>query len=292
MSPTKHSATQPAELEVEQEVDFGRYFRILGRRWWLLLAGLAIGAVLGAALTLGGGNLYRAKATLYLGQPLSAQNSTQIQSLATNPSSVTQLARSNGILRRVSKESGLPLKKLKAGISTATVPGYLTKLGQTPLVTISVRADAPRLQVQNAANDLAERVLAACSAYPRAKIATLNAEIESYKGEITEIDKRLQKLDKMISGSALTPVEQQVFLTAATMSEQRRGTVSDELQQAQLLLTQARTVEQGKVTIHASAAKTTARSRKNGLIVGGALGFLVGALFALTLPERRRRRAS
>ncbi|MGD0167338.1 MAG: hypothetical protein ABSC51_08620 [Gaiellaceae bacterium] len=292
MSPTKRSSGQPAEQEVEQEVDFGRYLRILGRRWWLLLAGFVVGAALAVALTLGGRALFQAKATLYLGQPLSAQNSTQIQSNATNPSFVTQLARSESLIEQASRLSGLPKSKLRSGISTATVQGYLTKLGQTPLVTISVKANAPRLKVQNAANELADLVLAASNSYPRAKIATLNAEVSSYTTEIKAIDRRLRILNAAIAGGGMSALEQQVALTSATISEQRRGTVSDELQQAQLLLAQARTVEQGSVVSRARAVKTTARSRKNALVVGGALGLLVGALCALMLPERRRRRVS
>src|SRR5438309_670339 len=41
--------------EAEQEVDFGRYWRLLGSRWWLLAAGLVVGAVIGYAISLGGG---------------------------------------------------------------------------------------------------------------------------------------------------------------------------------------------------------------------------------------------
>jgi hypothetical protein len=288
MSPSERAPGRPAEFEVEQEVDFGLYLRRLAHAWWLLLAGLVAGALIGVALTLGGGNLYSAKATLYLGQPLSAQGSAQIQSQATNPSSVSRLARADDVLDQASRSSGLPAAKLRAGVSTATVSGYLTKLGQTPLVTVSVKANAPRLEVQNAANEVAGIILDRLSSYPRAKIATLNAEISSYKTEISKINERLDSLNAAIASGSLSPLEQQVLLTAATVSEQRRGTVSDELQSAQLLLAQARTVEQGSFVSHARALKTSAHSRKNGLVVGAALGLLIGAILALSLPRFRR----
>jgi uncharacterized protein involved in exopolysaccharide biosynthesis len=289
MSATRRSSERRAELEVEQEIDFGRYLRALGRRWWLLVGGLLVGAVLGVMLSLGGGNLYRAKATLYLGQPLAATGTAQIQSVNTNPSTVAQLAHNEDLLSQVAKASGLPLAKLRAGVSTATVSGYLSKQGQTPLVTITVKAKAPRLEVQNATKALASLVLAANSAYPRHKIAALNAQIASYKQELALIDKRMKSLNAQVAAGNLSSLEQQVMLTSATLSEQRRGVVSDELQQAELLLTQARTVEQGSVVGKARAVKTTARSRKNSAIVGGALGLLVGAFFALALPSKRRR---
>jgi len=291
MSPSTRSEHQ-AELEIEQEVDFGRYLRALARGWWLLLAGLVIGAVLGVALTLGSGNLYRAKATVYLGQPLAVNSSASIQGVNTNPSTVNQLAHATDVLSQVSRLSGLPLKKLSAGVSTATVQGSLSKLGQSPLVTISVQANTRRKAVTDATNALAKLVLARISAYPSKKIATLQAQIASCNNQIAEIDKHLKTIDAAIAAGSGFSREQQVLLIQATLSEQRRGTLSDELQQDQLLLAQAKTVERGSVVTYAKATKTTGHSRKSGLVVGGALGFLVGALVALTLPGSRRRRAS
>jgi hypothetical protein len=288
MSPEKRTG-EPARVEVEQEVDFGRYLRTLARGWWLLVAGLIVGAIAGVVLSVGSGNLHSAKATLYLGQPMAATGTAQIQSQATNPSTVSQLIHAGSILDQASRLSGLPVAKLSSGVSTATVQGYLSKLGQSPLVTISVKANAPRDQVTKATRALADLVIASVSAYPRTKIATLNAEMTSYTAEMALIDKRLNALNAAIATGSLSALEQQVALSSATVSEQRRGTVSDELQQAQLLLAQARTVEMGSVVTSSRAVKTAARSRKNSAIVGGALGLLLGAICALALPGFRRR---
>lgn len=280
MSPTKRTDEQ-REIEFEQEVDFGRYLRKLARGWWLLFAGLVIGAVIGVALTLGGSKLYKAKATIYLGQPLAINSSAQIQSLSTNPSTVSTLVHDKDVLDRVSTQSGLPLKKLRAGVSTATVQGSLSKLGQSPLVSISVQASAPRTAVTDAANDLAALVLARVSDYPSAKIAILQAQIASDKSQIAAIDKRLNVINVASSSST----EQLVLLT-------RRGTLTDEVQTDQLLLAQAKTVEQGKIVTEAKATKSTSRSRKSALVVGAALGLLIGALVALTRPGLRRELSS
>lgn len=288
MSPAKRTG-EPARVEVEQEVDFGRYFATLARGWWLLLVGLVAGVAAGVLLSAGSGKLFSAKATLYLGQPMAATGTAQIQSLATNPSTVSQLVHSGSILDQASRLSGTPAAKIRSGVSTAAVSGYLSKLGQSPLVTISLKANAPRDQVTKATRALADLVIDATSKYPRTKIAALNAEIASYKQETAKIDARLKALDTSIAIHSLSPLEQLDALSGATISEQRRGTVSDELQQAQLLLTQARTVEMGSVVSSSRAVKTAARSRKNSAIVGGALGLLLGAICALALPGFRRR---
>ena len=289
MSPTKRPEAQP---EFEQEVDFGRYLKALARGWWLLAAGLVIGAVIGVGLSLGGGNLYKGKATLYLGQPVAVNSSAQLQSLSTNPTTVSQLAHATDVLSQVSESSGVPLKKLSAGVSTATVAGSLPKLGQNPLVTISIQAKAPRKAITDATNELAKIVLSRVSSYPSTKIAVLDAQIASCNSQIAAIDKRLGAINAAAANGSLSSAEQQVLLTQATLSEQRRGTLSDEVQTDQLLLTQAKTVEQGSVVSLAKAIKTTGRDRKSGLLVGAALGFLIGALCALALPGSRRRSQS
>lgn len=275
MSPSKRS-DKNAELELEQEVDFGRYLAALGRGWWLLAGGLVLGAMIGVALTLGSSNLFKAKATVYLGQPLAVNSSAQIQGVNTNPSSLNQLAHDKDILEQVSSQSGLSLKKLKSGVSTATVSGNLSKLGQNPLVTISVQADAKKTEVEDAANALAKTVLARLSDYPKEKIAILRAQITSYERQIAAIDKLRGAVD----------------MTQGIILEQRRGTLGDELQQSQLLLAQAKTVEQGSIVTEARASKTTGRDRKSALVVGGALGLLIGAISALSLASSRRSRSS
>jgi hypothetical protein len=63
------SAPAP-DLDAEADVDLGRYARALAARWWLPLAGLIAGAAIGYVLSLGGHQVYRAGATVYLGQPL------------------------------------------------------------------------------------------------------------------------------------------------------------------------------------------------------------------------------
>ena len=36
----------PIDPEAEQEVDFGRYWRLIGNRWWVPIAGLVVGLLL------------------------------------------------------------------------------------------------------------------------------------------------------------------------------------------------------------------------------------------------------
>src|SRR3954451_22575227 len=106
------------DREAEQEVDFGRSVRLLGARWWLVAAGLVVGAVIGYAISLGGTQQFKATATLYLGQPYSASGNVQLQAAQTNPSTVRQIAHAEIVLRKVAKECNAKPGDLRGGIST------------------------------------------------------------------------------------------------------------------------------------------------------------------------------
>jgi uncharacterized protein involved in exopolysaccharide biosynthesis len=56
-----------ADHDAEQEVDLGRYWNAIVARWWLPVLGLLVGAVIGYLVSLGGGQVWRADSTVYLG---------------------------------------------------------------------------------------------------------------------------------------------------------------------------------------------------------------------------------
>jgi len=56
-------------LDEEQEVDLSSAWQRLKLRWWLPVGGLVVGAVVGIALALSGGTVWRSQTIVYLGQP-------------------------------------------------------------------------------------------------------------------------------------------------------------------------------------------------------------------------------
>ena len=107
-----------SELEDEQEVDLSSAWQRLKVRWWLPVGGVLVGAVVGLALALSGGSVWRAETIVYLGQPFAPLGGGQIQSLATNPRTVGEIIRSASVLQDISKATGIPVSKLRSSIST------------------------------------------------------------------------------------------------------------------------------------------------------------------------------
>jgi capsular polysaccharide biosynthesis protein len=252
--------------EAEQEVDFGRYWRLLGARWWLLAGGLVIGAVIGYGLSLGGSQTFKATATLYLGQPYSASGNVQLQAAQTNPSTVRAIAHSDAVIQQVAAACKSRPADFRGGISTQTLSGNIAKNGQTPLVSVTVQAKKRR-KAACAANGLAKAVVEKASAFANQKISNFSRQIANQQRKINAINQALQSggfstTDKLVLQLQLTNAEDAVLSTS------------------QLLL-QAKEIEKPSVLTGASATKVTARSRRNTVVVSALIGLILGAIAAL-----------
>ncbi len=276
------------ELDAEQEVDLRSAWRRIRVRWWLPAGGLVLGLVIGFVLALGGGQVYRAKTTLFLGQPFTPNGGGQILSLATNPRTVAEMVRSEAALKAASAASGLRVGALRGSVSTAAITTVGQGKGQTPLVEISVKGSAPR-KTEKAADALARRVIGTVSEYVDAKIALLQSQVDADQAELDSINRRIDLAQtqqaEILAGKSLPLAERLLLLTNINSTlgfvEQRRGTVQQDLLAARQLLSLAQIVERSRVVEPAAAVKTTARSGRNSALVGGLIGLLLGAGAAL-----------
>jgi uncharacterized protein involved in exopolysaccharide biosynthesis len=281
------------DLDAEQEVDLGRYASALAARWWLPLVGLLAGVVVGYLVSLGGGDVYRAEAVLYLGQPFSPNGGAPVQGLATNPRTVGEIIRSESALKEAARRGGLPVSKLRGRVSTQTISGTVPRAGQTPLVEISVQSDQPR-RTAAAANALAAIVIGRVGGYVDVKIDTYERQLRTVNDAIESIGRRLATLDRAIREQGLSALDQLVLISQIDNAEQRRVGLINQQTQTQQLLALAENVERPRVVERAVATKTAAQSRRNSILVAGALGLLLGLIAALAwdaLAVRLRRAA-
>jgi capsular polysaccharide biosynthesis protein len=257
---------QSFDPEAEQEVDFGRYVRLVAARWWLVAAGLILGAVIGYAVSLGGGQRYEATATLYLGQPYSASGNVQLQAAQTNPSTVRALAHARILIDAVAVQCKTKPGTIVGGISTQTIAGNLSKNGQTPLVSLSVQTANPRVATCTA-NALAKAVTVKMSAFAQQKIA-------NFRDQITNDERQIASINKALQSSSVSSTDKLVL-------QLRLGTLEDtKLSTAQLLL-QATQVEAPNILVGAASQRITARSHRNTAIVAAVIGAILGALAAI-----------
>ena len=297
MGPETERGRPLPDVDAEEELELGRYWSALIARWWLPLAGLIAGIVIGYLLSLGGHQVYQAKATVYLGQPLNPTGTGQIQSLATNPATVKQVVLSPYWQHVAEQQVGLPNGSLRGHVSTQAVAGVavaLGRVGQNPLVNIVVTGKR-RAQIARGADALGKIVANQVSGtYVAKKIETLKRLIAADRAELESTNARIKSLQGAVQGGGLSTVERLLFANQIGLAvQEQRQVIADQTQNEQLL-TLAQTVEQSKVITPARATKTTARSRRNSVLVGALIGLLLGILAALIWEPvtRLARRAS
>jgi hypothetical protein len=256
--------------------------------------------VLGLALALAGGSVWRAETIVYLGQPFAPLGGGQIQSLATNPRTVSEIVRSEAVLDDVSSDAGIPTSKLRSSISTKElVATGQPRAGVTPLIEIGVKGDDGPRKIEDAANGLAERVVEDVSGYVQQKVERLEQQVDVSRSQLEAVEARIQAAQQQqtrINQDQSIPLDQRLLLSlnlnsVITTADARRTALQDDLFEAEQLLILAEQVEKSRVVEEAAAVKTTARSSRTSLLVGALLGLLVGAVAALAAePVLARRR--
>jgi uncharacterized protein involved in exopolysaccharide biosynthesis len=279
-----HGERPLPDVDAEDELELGRYWNALLTRWWLPLAGLIGGIVLGYLLSLGGHQVFQAKSTIYLGQPLSPNGTNQIQSLSTNPSAVKQIVLSPSAQHEAEVKAGLPSGALFGHVSTQAVAGAATpatRTGQNPLVNIVVTGRR-RAQIAKGANALAAIAIRAVSAgYVSTKIKFLQNQVGAQTQALKSIDETITALRASAGNRSLSTTDRLILASQLNGQTLQRSQVVDQLANYQQLLALAKNVEQSKVVTPARAVKTTAKSRRNSVLVGALIGLLLGILAAL-----------
>lgn len=291
--------TDVVDPDAEREIDLRSAWSRLAARWWLPVGGLVVGAILGVLVSVGSAQVYKAEALLYLGQPFTPGGGGQIQSLATNPKTVSETIRSEAALERAARMAGMRPGQLRGNVTTSTITTAGQPRNLSPLVTIEVHAPT-RAKAEKAANSLAQSVMDQVSPYVVQKIAQLKTQIEGDESQIEDIGRRIsaaeQQQNLALADNSLSLAEKLLISTNSNATinnaEQRRGTVLQDLNLAKQLLSLAENVEQSRVVQAAVARKASATSRRNAAAVGGLIGLLVGALAAVLADPWLQRRST
>jgi uncharacterized protein involved in exopolysaccharide biosynthesis len=272
-------STRGVDTEAEQEVDLGRYWSAIVARWWLPLVGLVVGAVIGYLVSLGGNQVWNASSTVYLGASYSIIGGNLLQGPQANPSTVGTIARAQDSIAQAAARAGMRPDDLRNNVSTKSIStgaGASTlRVTANPLVRLTVQASTRR-KAQVAANTLAGIVVDRLAPFADKKIAALEERINADQQQVDAIQRQQR-------GSS--------DATAKAVFALHLGDVLTDQLQAKQLLIQAQEVERPSVLTRAAAVKTTARSRRNSVVVAAFLGVLIGLFAALLWEPIMRRRA-
>ena len=288
------------DLDAEREVDLRSAWSRITLRWWLPVGGLVLGAILGVLISVGSGDVYRAGALIYLGQPFTPAGGGQLQSLQTNPKTVSEIVRSEAAIQVAANAADMRPAALRGNVtSTAVVqPGQVAR-NFTPLVEIQVRGPT-KVKAENAANSFAGTVVTAVVPYIRQKMALLTKQVADDEQQLAEIEERIataNRAQRLAFASDSLSLGEKLLVSAnsnltVNAAESRRAAVNVSRNNAEQLLSLAKNVELSRVVQSAVGVRTSATSRRNAAVVGALAGLLLGALAAIVADPWLRRRSA
>jgi hypothetical protein len=272
-----------ADNNAEREVDLARWRRSVATHWWIPVAGIILGAILGVLFSLRGSTSYSATALISLGQPVSP-GGTVINGFGQNPRAISEITSSADAQAQAAKRADMHAGALRGHVSIAQV-GTATGSGSaraTPLISLTVTG-RHEIDTAAAANALADIVVEKTTAnYVGTKIRTFQVTLDHVDVQITSVNKLLAAtLVAEKAAKSLDPLQQLVVVNEEDNAETRLGNLIAQQETLQQQLAFAKTVESAEVVDRAVASQTSARSKTSSLVIGALIGLLIGAFVAI-----------
>jgi uncharacterized protein involved in exopolysaccharide biosynthesis len=282
------TAPRQTDVDAEREVDLARWRRALVALWWIPVAGLVAGAIVGVLYSFRGGATYKASALISLGQPTSPGGAL-VNGYGTNPRAVSQIVSSAAAQAQAAGRADMRAAALRGHVSVAQV-GTATGASAaraTPLISLTVDGAHPT-NVAGAANALADIVVQqTTAAYVGVKIRTFRATLSSVDTQLKSVNARLSVLTAATKAARnLDPLQQLVIVSQEDNAEARLGNLIAQQETLQQQLAFATQVESAKIVEPARAVKASAHSRNSSLLIGALIGLILGAIVAIVADGR------
>jgi uncharacterized protein involved in exopolysaccharide biosynthesis len=292
------SADQVAQdLDAEREIDLRSWLDALRSRWWIAVVGLVVGIVIGGLYSLSGGSTYNATAYIAPGQAFNPSGSSPVLTYLTNQTAINTLATSTAALQYASAKSGVPIGKLRGHVSTTavnqTTSGSSSSSNRNAvLVSIAVQLDKKKKAV-DAANAIADFVKnETTSTYVKQSLGIYETLLANLAQRQKTSQLRVNALTAASKQSGLSLDQQLLIAIQLDQAQATLGNLTNEIETTKQQQILAQTVEQTQIIQMAAASKTTARSRRNSVVVGAVIGLLIGAIVAIIVGLRARRSAA
>ncbi len=283
-----------SDLDVEREIDLGRWRRAVVRLWWLPVGGLVLGAILGLLYSFRGGNLYQASALISLGQPVSP-GGVVVSGYGTNPRAVSDIVGSAQAQHEAAHRADMREGALSGNVSVQQVGTTTGTTGgrSAPLISLTVQASRP-VQAEGAANALAQIVVQDTTApYVGQKIKTYQVTLASVSQQLNLVNARLNAAQAALKAAKnLDPFQQLVLVSQLDLAGARQGNLIAQQETLQQQLAFSQQVESAKIVVKARATKASAHSRGSSLAVGAVIGLILGLIAAIVGDGRRIRRTA
>ena len=275
-------------------MDVTAWLSTLVRGWWVILAFVVLGALVGAALTYLSPKQYSASSAVYIGQTTDA-NGNPMAGLNSNVKASTQLISSQVVLAEAARRAGMGITagRLRREVTVETPSQTIkTTTSAVNIVVISV-TDTKKVRAAAAANALAEVLLERIGGGVGEKITLLETQLTQSKkalaASVARSDAAQRGLVAIANGSgsagekaaASAPY---VAIVQAAASDQEA--IQSILQKNELILLTAKQVEQPRILHEAGIPDSPSGPDMKLNLAAGALAGLVIGFFVAFARQR------
>lgn len=289
-----------AEQPAHKDVDVASYLGALTRQWWLILALVVVGVVVGVVLTLLQPTTYDATSSVYIGQTTDA-NGNPMAGLNSNAKAAIQLLSSQAVLDEAADEvgDGISASLLRKETTVETPSSTVkTTTSVVNIVVITVRDESAE-RAAAAANALAAVLLERIGETPKDRIALLERQVTDLQKQLDEArvrgDAAADALEAIAAGGG-TKAEKAAasapFVAVAQAAATEAESLTTSLQKAELMLVTARNVEQPRILHEAAVPDSPSGPDLQLNVAAGALAGLVVGIVAAFVRQRRVVRAA
>src|SRR5581483_8322797 len=237
--------TSAPELAAEREIDLSRWREAVRTRWWIVVAGIVAGAVVGALYSLAGGSVWEASVLVAPGQPFSP-NGSPVLTYQSSPRAIDVLVTSENALRRAAVRAHVPVTKLRGHVSTQSVStgaGTSSSSRGANLIRITVRAGKPK-HAEDAANALGAIVIAdTTSTYVQKSIATYQRKLASYNAQLGSLARLIESYNQTLATQRLDFLTKLIVVNQLDAAIARQGNLNDKVAATDQQLTLAQNIE-------------------------------------------------
>ena len=274
----------------EQEIDVRRYWQAVAARWWLPVIGVIIGAAIGYALSLGGSDVWRGTALVYLGQPVTPTGQPATNAPAAQPLFAQQIVRAPAAIEVAATAAGLRPGQLAGRISIQGASGTAgTKAQPAPYVNVVVRGPWGAKQVANASQSFADEIVKQGGAYQADKRTRLEGQVDYLESRLKSIlddrDYQRQRIENVQCDPSISATDKLIAITSANAIIQSSQTLEFQLSQqlldAQSQLASVSYNEEPRVISPARGTRVDVSSRQANLVVAVILGLVAGIVVTL-----------
>jgi uncharacterized protein involved in exopolysaccharide biosynthesis len=282
-------------------IDVGSWVATLLRNWWVILAMVALGAVVGGVITLASPKVYSATSSVYIGQTTDA-NGNPMAGLNSNARAATELLASEAVLIEAAEKTGMKMnaETLSKEIMVETPSSTIKNSTSVVNIVVITVTDTNSERAAAAADALAAVLVDRISPYVDEKLVLLEQQLAMGKKRLAASVARstaaqaglvaIARSGGSAAEKAAASADYVAIVQAAATEQQALESAN---QKTELVLFTAKQVEQPRILHEAVPPSSPSGPMLAVNVAAGALvGFVIGILVATVRGRFMRRSRS